>query len=357
VLPTLSPGDTLIDSGGNNVLNAFFNGGVLIGGLTIEGVQAWNFSNLSAGAAVIGLPGGPNLGGPGPIGGTTNMGVQKITLQNSTAATTVEVGGNGAGTAGAGTGIQSILSAVNMIDNLATDTVSVFESAALFSGSTITVTVLNATSGTAVVDVGPDVGTTGYTIWNLHSTGGNTIVNSIALGATTATNATTLNLFDDGASTVLNASTADLSLAHDWGHLTLISGTGNTTGTWTITGGTGVGTVAGTTGFLAGLSGVGGAFSVQLDNAAGNDVDLSAWGGTATNLTINLGTGAGDVLYLNSGLVDTTVGFGATGTGSFQVGTSATLNDVGTNVGGNINMSFFPGVTDITWRPQLVARV
>ena len=45
--PTLTTGDSLIDWGPNNELDAFFNshGTRNVVGTTIQGIQTWNFSN------------------------------------------------------------------------------------------------------------------------------------------------------------------------------------------------------------------------------------------------------------------------------------------------------------------------
>ena len=333
---TLTSGDVISLSGGGNTLNAFFNAAGLttIGGLTIQGVQTAEFQNGTG--AVIEVNGGSTVFGPGSTGATSSPGLQTLTLQNS-AITDLFVGGISS-IGGAGTGIQSVPSAINVI-NTPNSEVIVFINASLFTGSnTITVTVQNAPTE-ALIDAGPDTptsGTTakGYTGWTLNSTGGSGVTNFVDLGATTSVAATAMALQDDGANTDLHTINAA-----NWENLTLMSGIGTTTGTWTITG-----AESGGGGFLSDLTGAGGAFSIQLDNANGNSADLSAWTGTAANLKINLGSGTGNVLAANSNLADTTVAFG-------QFLGVATLDDADTTGGvlaGTVNMTFFPGVTDLT---------
>jgi hypothetical protein len=68
-----------------------------------------------------------------------------------------------------------------------------------------------------------------------------------------------------------------------------------------------------------------------------------AWTASAANLSVNLGTGTGNELDLNSNVVDTTVPFG-------QFTGVAILGDVETaagTLGGNINMALLPGVSEI----------
>jgi hypothetical protein len=334
-VPTLTTGDNVQLNGNNNTLNAFFSGAAVVAGETIQGVQTWNITNVGVGTVTI--FGGANVGGPGPIGGTSNPGVQTLTFKNSA------LGGSTLNVGLAGTGIQSVLTAINSLFNGNGASLSVYEAKAAFAAvgapTALAVTVNNGVTSTTTVDAGPDAGTTGYLTFNVVAQGGSTVTNTISLGATLATDATTVTLADDGANTTLLASTSDSSGAFNWAKLTSVAATATATGTENITGGETA------NGFLSALVGSSTAkFSITLDNAAGNVADLSSWAGTAANLTINLGTGgtaaAPNILALSSALADTTTAFG--GLSGVQQ-----LDDAGA-VGGTVSMNLFPGVTDLT---------
>src|ERR1700756_2172726 len=74
--PTLTAGDTLIDRGNNNTLEAFFNshGTRNVVGTTIEGIQTWDFSNYQD-DSLVDIYGGVKVGAPGPSGAAHSPGV------------------------------------------------------------------------------------------------------------------------------------------------------------------------------------------------------------------------------------------------------------------------------------------
>ena len=183
--PTLTPFDTLIDSGKNNALQAFFAGSLLggptiVGGLTIQGIQTWQFEN--AGTTAVLINGGVNVGGPGPSNGGagnagTNPGVTTITIINSSAG--VAVGGNGFGAPGAGTGLANLVQTVN-VANITGGFTKVVVGAGQFTGTdTIALNIANLPAGYSI-NIGPDSGTTGYQTWNI-------MVNDNGAGATVDT--------------------------------------------------------------------------------------------------------------------------------------------------------------------------
>jgi hypothetical protein len=334
-LPTLSNFDMVQLSGLGNALNAFFDAGAgffaqTVTGATLQGLQSATFSNATfgPGAGLININGSANLFGP--TAGATN-GLLHLTLANS-GRTTLNVGGtNGAG--GAGTGIQSLLQDVNLINDATGSTVSAFINGALFPAtSSVIVSVKNTAGGTDTVNVGPDTGATGYTTFNLSSAGGGAgFVNTISLGAMGATNAKTLNLADDGAFTFLFASTSAGSGVGNWGGLTAINGVG-ANGGWFISG------AEGPNGFLAAKTV--GPLAISLGNGV-NTVDLTSYTSSAANLNIALGTSGGNTLHLNSTLADTTTAFA----GFSGVNTLFDAATAGGVLAGIVNMAMFPGVT------------
>src|SRR5215469_6587624 len=109
--PTLTTGDSLIDRGNNNELDAFFNGHKFstrnVVGLTLQGIQTWNFSNFED-DSLVDIFGGVKVGGPGPSGATHSPGVQTITYQDSFGSMIV---GGGA------VGIESLVQTLNVANN------------------------------------------------------------------------------------------------------------------------------------------------------------------------------------------------------------------------------------------------
>jgi hypothetical protein len=325
--PTLTSLDTLIDGGTNNLLHAFFNAGGTIGGLTIQGIQTWTFENTSSGAVSLLGAAGTAFGGSGPLGGPANAGVQTINYQNSL------TGSMNIGAATTGAGVQSLLTNVNFTNNVAS-TMNVFVTKGIFTGAdTLTVNVTNA--GPVSVNVGPDTGAAGYLNWVVNIGDSNT-VDSVSLGATSATNAHTVTLADTLGSNggVILYSVAGHSA--DWAHVATVSGAG-LAGSFTVTGlETGIGT-----GFLSEDA----TALTSITGGAGPTLfDLTAYTATAAQLTINGGTNTvGNQVDLNSGVVDTAVGF-AGFSGEQIVGDVDTPTGI---LGGEINIAFFPGIAEI----------
>jgi len=338
-VPTLTVGDVIQLSGTNNTLTAFFSGGVTVAGETIQGVQTWNITNVAGGT--VNIFGGAKVGGPGPVGGSLNAGVQTLNYVNSS------FGGSTLNVGLPGTGIQSVLTAINSTFNGTGSTVSVYEAKAAFAAAgaptAITVTVGNGITSATTIDAGPDAGKVGYLTFNVVTQGGSTVTNSIALGATLATNATTVTLADDGANTTLFASGSNSSSAANWANLTGIAvAAAGATGTEIITG-----LETGGAGFLSALVGAAAQkFAITLDNANGNFADLTAWTAAAASLSIALGTGTGNEVDLNSGVVDA-----ASAAGPAVFTGVAIIGDVGapgTNfLGGTVTMTNFPGAAQI----------
>lgn len=197
-MPTLTQFDTLIDSGNGNTLEAFlpFNLGIAVPGLTIQGIQTWIFEN--AGPGTLTINGGLNVGGPGPVGGTTNPGVQTLTYQNSTGSLSI-------GTAGAGFGIQSVVSTINVTNDngIGLPGVFVFENASLFtSTSALTVNVNGAagTGGYYEIWAGPDAaGGKGYATWTVNNDSSATA--KLELAANGSTSGKVFNFDDAGSGT------------------------------------------------------------------------------------------------------------------------------------------------------------
>jgi hypothetical protein len=355
--PTLTAGDSLIDRGNNNELDAFFNshGTRNVVGTTIEGIQTWNFSNYHD-DSLVDIYGGVKVGAPGPSGAAHSPGVQTITFQDSFGSMIV---GGGA------VGIESLVQTLNVANNdgdlspLGTvPFLAVKENSSVFKGvtnPTLNVNINSLTNGVGTpfdvgargfagaygIVAGPNTGTTGYQTWNLQVQ--DSVGDNIVLGAYSATNATTINISDAGGQTgglLLDAAMTGGSAAN-WENLRTINA-GGLAGTLVISGAEGSQSGAGT-GFLSDLTGAAGSFQIIGGGGNGNFVDLTAWTHTAANLFVNLGFGTGNELDLNSNIVDTTVAFG-------QFTGVAILGDVetaGGSLGGNINMALLPGVSEI----------
>ena len=245
--PTLTPFDKLVDSGNGNTLEGFFNNGAAAAaGLTIQGIQTWDFSNAMSGTTTLtGVAFG--LGGPGPVGGATNPGVQTINYQYS---------GNGAantltvGAAGAGGGIQSLLTgtaaapAINVLFNSSggtTNTVNVFVGANQWTGVANSTLVVATNSGSTGFDIGPDVATAGagYVNWVVQDqTAHSGATDTLTLGAQGNANGVAHTLTITGANG--GAAAANITLIGDaagapaWSGLTML--TGNVNGFFTVTG-------------------------------------------------------------------------------------------------------------------------
>ena len=343
--PTLTPADSVSLTGTGNVLNATFAGalGGTVTGLNLVGLQAWNIQQTAFGT--ISLSGGP-----------TNF------LQGVTA---INYNGNGfANSLLVGTGAFPILPTTGGTFNHFALTVAnapgfagngadLAMSSTGFTGTeTIDVTANTVGTNGVPYDIGAGSPTKGFAIWNVMSTGAAAagMVNNFALGGAGSMSATTLNVADDGSSTIIWASFASGSGgAADWANLATIDDTG--TGNLTITGGE-----VGSKGLLADDATA--LTSVTLGTGA-NLVDLSGYAGTqsqvaglsiagggnttSTNFLGNAGTG----IEFNNAEINL---ISEVASGAFKAyGGVADLYDVGTgvagDVGGAINLADFPGAT------------
>jgi hypothetical protein len=352
-IQTLTSGDALIDSGSNNVLNAFLLGPV--NNLEIAGIQTWNFTNFSfnpgAVTTVFGsIPG--FFGATGPIGGLANPGVQTITFQNS-------VGSLEVGSSGLSGGVQSLL--MNL--NVAADTlnlnggvgpngefpsVNVYIAANLFTGTDALNVNINALNEPNIILMGqpipfgspygiiagPDQGRIGYQTWNLNilDSAGDTIL----LGPEGATNAKTINIADMNGATgglQLDAlANTNVNTSLDWANVTTINGTGMA-GRLVISGEEG-GLFA--SGFLSADK----VITTVTAGTGGLFVDLSSLSAAGLHalITVNGGMGLGEVAFNNSAMVATTAPVALT---NIDV-----LDDASSSQGGAINMANFPLVAD-----------
>src|SRR5215469_2230528 len=363
--PTLTTGDSLIDWGPNNELDAFFNshGTRNVVGTTIQGIQTWNFSNYQD-HSLVDIFGGVKVGGPGPSGAAHSPGVQTITDQDSFGSLLV-------GGPHTSVGIQSRINTLNVANDSGSRPlgagawgpvpfVAVQMNKKVFTGTdalnvnidTLTNSVLKSGdpdfvgprgfAGAYGIIAGANAGTTGYQTWNLNVQ--DSVGDNILLGANGATNATTINISDANGATgglLLDSATSFANGPGNWANLRTINA-GGLAGTLVVSGAEGSQSGAGL-GLLADLTGAAGSFQIIGGGGNGNFVDLTAWTHTAANLFVNLGFGKGNELDLNSNIVDTTVAFG-------QFTGVAILGDVetaGGSLGGNINMALLPGVSEI----------
>jgi hypothetical protein len=181
-------------------------------------------------------------------------------------------------------------------------------------------------------------GTAGFATWNVSSTNANS-VNDIALGTLGSTAARTLNVTDDGSSTIIWNDAGGAQ----WAGLTTINALG-TTGTLTITGGE-----SGPNGLLSDDVT---ALTTVLGGAGADTFDLSAYMGTLAEvkgLSINGGANAGTIVELSNTEINA---ISAVASGAFAewVGVP-TLWDVGSAaVGGLFNMADFPGTLTVSLR-------
>ena len=262
---TLTSGDSVIDNGAIGGLNSTLNVtlapilpvlSTIITNLTIQGVETWNFSNtdpLPVTVFLVGhyIPGQSGMQAP-------------VTLNYSNSLGSLDIGsfiGNQP------VGMNSVLGNLQTI-NVTNDAylfgyqyLSISLAAANFAGGaqTLTVNASAVSSGGLLVNnanhappafgviAGPTTGTVGYATWDINSTGGGAAANAngtpvlnnnLALGAESATNATTLTITDDGAGTgtFIQTSFTNGSGAGNWANLTTIDATG-TSGQLTISGG------------------------------------------------------------------------------------------------------------------------
>jgi hypothetical protein len=235
------------------------------------------------------------------------------------------------------------------------------------------------------VIAGPTTGTVGYQTWTVNSTGGAGVNNNIALGAEKATNATTLNITDDGtpantttgqptsAATLILTSFTDGSGAANWANLTSINAS-TTTGQLTISGGefggaglldlniTALITIAGGSGpdvfdLTSSLWTTPGAVSITMSalNTLGtNSLDNSFANGagpeSASYVTVSQ-QGLGSVVELSNTEINSLDTPTHTNAPVFAAWNNIyTLYDVDTGggIGGNINMADFPLTTIVT---------
>jgi hypothetical protein len=336
--------------------------------VTIQGVQTWNLVDDGFGTVTING------------GGTT-------TSPSITGLTELNFNGNGGGTLNLGTALLPIdkpgdlangftLGVSNALGGIGHHIDIAFASGVLTGTETITVNAfsvgnvadndLDNAYGIAAGGTGPQK--QGFLTWDLNSTGATLgTVNDIALGGEDNSTATTLNITDDGSTTIVYASSASGSKVTDWQNLATINASG-TTGELTIIGGE---TVAGTNG--AGLLAadttaintvVGGSGADVFDLTASTwsvtqvaGVSISGGGNTTGQNSLfdpndvvpsqDLGT----VVELNSNEINSISTVAANAFANWSG--VPTLYDVGSGsglglVGGLINLADFPGTTTVT---------
>ena len=340
--PTLTLGDVIDLSsgvGGANTLNALFSGTDLLTSMTIKGVQTWNITQAGPGPSVILLE-----GTPGSIDGLTTLNYNGNGLLGSEllvgAPGTNGIDGSTAGTNGfnlsvsnvPGGGVEVFFAPRSFNPLVAMPSMSRRMRSAILSAAPAP-SFFHSTD----IEAGSAGATGGFAIWIVASTGANA-VNDIALstdGSKTAP--TTLNVTDDGSSTIIWAGASP----SEWAQLTTIDAVG-TTGTLTITGGENGnrGLLSDATGITSVTGGTGAdIFDLTALNGAVGGVSISGGGNTTgTNSLGDIGTG----IELSSSEINNIVGT------SFASWTGVNiLYDVADNtVGGTVDMAVFPG-TDI----------
>ena len=378
---TLTNLDKIVDSGPNNVLTAGFEGSFsAANGVTIQGVQTWNIENIGThGVVTI----------AGAISGLTSL-----TYNDNFGNNSLEIGTNlspiqlPTGVPASGFNL-TVENALGSAKNHAEVDLK-FATTALSGTDTINVTAnvvgnskdndLDDAFGIAAgAPAHGAVAAVGFATWNVLSEGvGVSSVNDIALGGDGSKTATTLNVTDDGSTTIIYATKgSDSGGAADWADLKVINaaaldGNLGTTGQLTITGGE---TTADSNG--AGLLADNHTALTSVTGGTGADVfDLSAstWSKTTTvaidNVSINGGanttgqnslfdanavagsdSGIGTVVELSQTEVTTISDAYAGTTGAFAEWMGVTnllivTNDTKDAIA--INMDDFPGTNIVT---------
>ena len=219
----------------------------------------------------------------------------------------------------------------------------------------------------------PPTGAVGFQTWNISSIGAKSVgsVNILALGNEGSWNATTINLTDDGSTTLLFASALSDSLTTDWQNISTINLAG--TSGYVVISGAETDAQAMAAGYNFGGEGGGGLLTsdtsalVTITGGAGNSFyDLSSLSlAAATNAKALFDgghgtTGNSEIAFNNSVVANAT----ATATG-FVVNIShiQVLDDTGgpidlasglTSQGGFIDMADFPGLAPLNTAYDLI---
>jgi hypothetical protein len=378
---TLTSGDDINLAGTNNSLNATFNGSTKVVGVTVEGVQSWTVGNVDSSSGHL-----VDLSLGDMISGMTSLTYNDFGFGNG-----LEVGSklDGISTVFPTTGFDLIVNSASGTGGGPNHFVDLVFTAASFptAGSTINVTANGVGDLTDTkygsdqysfdhaysISAGSTSATSGFTTWNVDSMGALVgAVNDLALGADGSHTATTLNITDDGSSTIIWASKASGSTNADWADLVTINASG-TTGQLTITGGengsTGLLGDGGSTNDLTTVTGGSGADIFDLSNyswSATQLATLSITGATGTTYTADAnaftdpdwasgyaaasGQGLGSVVELSCSEIATMSGVAA---GTFVWADVTTLYDVAEGKGlgtvsGTINMANFTGTDIVT---------
>jgi hypothetical protein len=363
--PTLTPGDTIQLTSGANSLNASFDGTFLDSGLTIQGVQTVSVSNFDIfGGSVVTL-----FGTPGSIDD-----INSLTYNDSLFGNSLIVGLPTAGidaTSGAAGFNLTVENALG--DGIAPfdHSVVVWFAPAALAGNTDTINVTANLVGDSLGGLSESIfhaynivagsATNGFGTWDVTSEGALAAgtANVIALGANGSTAATTLNITDDGSTTIIWASFAGGSDGSaDWQNLAVINAA-DTTGQLTISGGefpgaglladdgNSINTVIGGEGAdLFDLSssdwGISGGFVVDK-----NGVDVTINGGGDPLGGDNIFGDAGTGVELNNGEINFISSTIASGAFEEWAGVNI-LYDASTETGGAVNMADFPGTLTVT---------
>ena len=339
--PSLTSGDVIqLQSTQANALNANFNGGSTVTGVTIQNAQTWTINQAGGGSVFI-------QGAPAAIDGVTTLTFNG----NGLNAENLQVGIPGAGIDRTTAASGFNLNISNVASNPVTGIVTVyFDPLSFHGGDQINVhanAVTNTLGGTVTsqpaalfINAGSG-GAAGFATWNVNSTGANS-VNDIALGALGSTAARTLNITDDGSTTIIwnDAGGAE------WAGLTTINAAG-TTGALTVTGGE-----FGPNGLLSGDT----TALTMVQAGSGTDLfDLSAYAGSTAQVAglsifgSSIGT---TTIELNNAEINKISGVAQNAFANWQ--NVAVLDDVGSpgtahgEVGGPFNMADFPGTLTVS---------
>jgi hypothetical protein len=268
--PSLTDGDFLAFTGPNNLLKATFDGSAHAFGVNITGIQTWTIDNVDASfnSSTVIITGDS-------FGGNIISGLTTLNYNAHSGVESLFIGNNLQPVFETPGAFATTPFTINVIDAVGTgdNGVDVDFAASVFTGpATINVNATaagvfpevngsfvfpraifeenddcdpnweglldNAFAIAAGASSGPN-GAVGFTTWNVASLGaifvgdfqlpftlGNFViptgVNILALGGEGSTSATTLNLTDDGSSTILFATNISDSLVTDWENLTTI---------------------------------------------------------------------------------------------------------------------------------------
>jgi hypothetical protein len=343
--PSLTSGDDInlaASVDGANSLIAGFDGSDNVTGLTIQGVQTWTINQAGGGSVFI-------EGAPGKIDGLTSLTFNG----NGLNAENLQVGIAGAGIDATTPADGFALNISNVASNPVTGIVTVFFAAGSFHGGDAINVNANAvtntqggtttSSGAALFVNAGSGGAAGFATWNVSSTNANSI-NDIALGTLSSTAARTINITDDGSSTIIwnDAGGAE------WAQLTTVDAAG-TSGALTVTGGE--------NGFFGLLSGDTTALTLVEGGSGADLFDLSAYAGSVAQVAgLSILGGANTTIELSNNEVNVVSGVAS---GAFANWLNVAVLDVvasvspavpfgGVGVGGTINMADFPGTLTVS---------